>query len=783
MSPRNIAYYTIWVIAILAIGFGVVGFFTAGAQQASKTFSQKTHGLGQYVRSLVTGDKKNIIEELIEPDTNPFEISLGNIADTEFIPPASGKAIRANLETMTMRLYDNGKIVDTLPLINKGRPGSYWETPGGLFEVNYKEVNHFSTFGNVWMPYSIHFFGNFFIHGEPYDVNGKKVSSTYSGGCIRLADGNAKRVFEWADKDTIISVYSDSEIVPEQSSERSAYFVRDPEQKLNITAKAYIVGDLDTGEIILAKNSDVQYPIASVSKLITSLVSLDFLKQDTETTVSKTALQAYGVSGSLRLGEKLSVGNLLYPLLLESSNDAAEVLAEHAGRTEFIQNMNKKVQTIGMSKTLFEDPSGLSPQNVSTPQDLLRLASYIKTYKNYIFEISKLPKKSTNGHTWYNISHLTSSIGYLGGKTGYTPEADRTIVANFSIPLSELGNRNIGIAFLQSEDRLGDVQKILSYLKKNIYYSARDRAEIVAALTPSGFEIQLPPPATNEATIAFVGDIMLDRDVKRSVTRNFGGDFGKLFSNLLFLRDYDILFGNLEGPVSDTGVDQGNLYSFRMNTDTLPVLGSAGFDVLSLANNHIGDWSRDAFNDTLIRTKSAGIEPIGAGQSKEEAELPKIIERNGLKIGFLGFTDVGPNWLAATQDTSGILLASDPDFAGIISRAAQQVDNLVISIHWGEEYLPATDRQKELAHRAIDAGARLVVGHHPHIIQETESYNDGYIVYSLGNFIFDQSFSKETMQGMLLEIKFKKNEIVGITKKLVKLNDKFQPYRVVEMEE
>lgn len=786
MPLRTLIYNIIWVVIILILGFSIVGFFVIGTEGVSRGFTNTTNSIKEYISDVITGTSGEDSSLLVDAENaNPFEIQLGNIADTEFNPPQSGKAVRANLETMVITLYENGKEIENIPIMNKGRPGSYWETPGGTFEVNYKTENHFSSFGNVWMPYSIHFFGNFFIHGEPYDTFGKKVSSTYSGGCIRLADGNAKRVFEWVDKDTIVSVYSDTETVPEQSSLNSAYFVRDPlySKPASVTSKAYVVGDLATGDILLEHNADQVYPIASVSKMFTSLVSLDFLNQNIETTVSKTALDTYGTSGSLRLGQKIKVGDLLYPLMLESSNDAAEVLAEAYGRKSFIANMNKKAETIGLEHTSFEDPSGLSPNNVSTAKDLLRMMSYVQTYKNYLLDLSKLPKKSVLANTWYNISGMTSMTGFIGGKTGYIPEANRTTVAAFKLPLSEFGSRDIGITFLQSDDRLGDLQKILSYVQKNIYYSARDRSDVVAAITKDGIPISLPPPTTNEVTIGFVGDIMLDRGVKSSVIKNFKGDFNTLFANVGFISDYDILFGNLEGPVSDTGEDQGNLYSFRMDPKILNALSSAGFDVLSIANNHIGDWGQNAFNDTLARINSSGILAVGGGQTKIDATEPKIIERNGLSIGFLGFSDVGPDWMKATTNTPGILLANDPDFAGIIQRASSRVDTLVVSIHWGEEYELTTERQRELGRLAIDSGARLVIGTHPHIIQETEGYNNGYIAYSLGNFIFDQDFSKDTMKGMLLEVKIKKGEIEAVTKKVVTLNGMFQPQKITPFDE
>lgn len=169
--------------------------------------------------------------------------------------------------------------------------------------------------------------------------------------------------------------------------------------------------------------------------------------------------------------------------------------------------------------------------------------------------------------------------------------------------------------------------------------------------------------------------------------------------------------------------------------------------------------------------------PVGGGSTKAEAEQPKIIEKNGKKIGFLGFTDVGPNWLAATDTNPGILLASDPDFAGIISRAKAQVDTLIVSIHWGEEYNynNHTSRQESIAHKAIDAGASLIVGHHPHVAEDIGYYKNGLIIYSLGNFIFDQYFSKDTMQGLTAEITLKADGTMIPSFHLIQMDKTYRP--------
>jgi poly-gamma-glutamate synthesis protein (capsule biosynthesis protein) len=207
------------------------------------------------------------------------------------------------------------------------------------------------------------------------------------------------------------------------------------------------------------------------------------------------------------------------------------------------------------------------------------------------------------------------------------------------------------------------------------------------------------------------------------------------------------------------------------------VLKNAGLDIVSFANNHVGDWGRTAFDDTRRRLDGAGILYTGSGDNKADAEQPTIIEKDGIKIGFLGFTDVGPEWLAATENQSGVLLANDPDIANIIKNASMQVDVLITSFHWGIEYSEHNARQTALAHTAIDNGAKLVIGHHPHVIEATENYKDGLIAYSLGNFIFDQYFSAETMKGMILKVTLdtQTKSIKNSEKYIVKLNSAFQP--------
>ncbi|MAZ40834.1 hypothetical protein CL654_01850 [bacterium] len=279
-------------------------------------------------------------------------------------------------------------------------------------------------------------------------------------------------------------------------------------------------------------------------------------------------------------------------------------------------------------------------------------------------------------------------------------------------------------------------------------------------------------PKKETITLGFVGDIMLDRGVRSSVDKR-GGDYSYLFQKIKFPKT-DILFGNLEGPVAYGGEEIGNLYSFRMHPMTLSVLKEAGFNVLSLANNHIGDWGPAAANESVNNIKDVGLSSVGWGKEDLNDALT-IIEKEGIRIGYLAFSDVGPAWLPSKKDEAGVYLATQSNLETYIPLAKKEVDILVVSYHFGEEYEPESNkRQQTLARNSIDLGADLIIGHHPHVTQEIEEYNDGLIAYSLGNFIFDQYFSPETMMGRTLLVEIGPSGIHSYTPGTSFLNGTFQ---------
>jgi D-alanyl-D-alanine carboxypeptidase len=252
------------------------------------------------------------------------------------------------------------------------------------------------------------------------------------------------------------------------------------DKALLLSAGAYSVTDLESNETIVGKNDQKILPIASITKLMTALVAQEMLPSDQVVTISSSAYNTYGNTGNLRVGEKLTVKNLFYPLLLSSSNDAAEALAEAVGRERFLAEMNNRAKKLGLTNTFFADPSGLSPANTSTTADLAKLANYLYHYQPNILAITREKSYKLGRHTWTNLNNISLMSNYLGGKNGYTEEANRTLVSIFQVPITststagttmgEKKSRLLALVLLQSSDRKGDARGLLNYLTRYTAY-------------------------------------------------------------------------------------------------------------------------------------------------------------------------------------------------------------------------------------------------------------------------------------------------------------------------
>lgn len=230
-----------------------------------------------------------------------------------------------------------------------------------------------------------------------------------------------------------------------------------------------------------------------------------------------------------------------------------------------------------------------------------------------------------------------------------------------------------------------------------------------------------------------VGDIRLDGPIGTIAKQSVDAPWRAIAADL----SGDIVFGNLECPITTRGEKTPKTWNFRAPAKSLKIVKQAGFTVLNLANNHIWDYGETGFLDTLKAVRKEGFLAIGAGLDRAEAETLRVVEEGGLKIGFLGFTSAFPKEGWAKPGKPGAAYSDFGRLSAVIGKAREGCDLLVVSLHGGTE-LAAGPNEIQLAfgRAAVDAGADLVLGHHPHVLQSVELYRGKPILHSLGNFLF-----------------------------------------------
>lgn len=304
---------------------------------------------------------------------------------------------------------------------------------------------------------------------------------------------------------------------------------------------------------------------------------------------------------------------------------------------------------------------------------------------------------------------------------------------------------------------------------------------------PAAYPIQVQgPPPGRVTTMTVVGDIMLGRRV---------GGGAALQPMQKRLASADVTVGNLESTLSDAGPlnpEQGDW--FYADPAVRADLATAGFDALSLANNHTGDYGDTGLVQTVHRLRTAGFETFGAGRDLAAARRPAVVKQNGISFGFLGFNAIGETREAAPGQPGAVSVSMPPrtgplDRAelrrvlGDVRRLAKRVDVVVVMPHWGEQY---TNRpwpvQALVARRLADAGADLVVGGHPHWVQGASMVGDTLVVHSLGNFVFDMDdpayFDPQTMEGLVLEATFWDDRLMAADFVPYRMDDAFAPHVV-----
>ncbi len=265
----------------------------------------------------------------------------------------------------------------------------------------------------------------------------------------------------------------------------------------------------------------------------------------------------------------------------------------------------------------------------------------------------------------------------------------------------------------------------------------------------------LSPKKSETANLLIVGDIMLDRYI-RQVGERKGEDY--VFSCITPLfQEVDFVLANLEGPITNNpSTSKGSLvgtpanFKFTFPTTTAQVLFDHNIKLVNLGNNHIGDQGLEGINATHQYLTSAGVGYFGGLSG---SELVSRVEKGNLS--FVSYNQFGGD-------------SVEKVVAAIVAESAQE-RTVVVYTHWGEEYVGARPEVKEIAKKFVAAGADLVVGSHPHVVQESEMIGETPVYYSLGNFIFDQYFSTEVMNGLALKVNIK-DGVITIEEKKVTLN-------------
>ena len=304
---------------------------------------------------------------------------------------------------------------------------------------------------------------------------------------------------------------------------------------------------------------------------------------------------------------------------------------------------------------------------------------------------------------------------------------------------------------------------------------------------PSAYAVTTDGPAPpTVTTVTVTGDVMLGRRVGDHLAR-LRDPAAALRPLARRLAGADLTIGNLESTLSRAGAPRQGGDSFAAAPGVRSGLELAGFDVLSLANNHTGDFGPRALVETVRRVRAGGFVPVGAGSDLAGAARPAIVERNGVRFGVVAFDAIGET-PAATPDRPGALRVRMRPRTGPLVRAdldrvtevvrdlRSRVDVVLVLPHWGTQYTTRTVRDQRVVARALArAGADVVVGGHPHWVQGMESVGDSLVAYSLGNFVFDMDFSRETQEGAVLELTFWGSELKNARMVPVVIGPDFAP--------
>jgi len=425
---------------------------------------------------------------------------------------------------------------------------------------------------------------------------------------------------------------------------------------------------------------------------------------------------------------------------------------------------NTSSQGIALSATSFSGATEISGESLALVSNLKSNLSDIK--------LGKLKEMLAQEKSGYSIFVPSGEINFIETAVGQKiaglnqvanwQEVLEKVVANQNnigfLPLDQVDFRvkSVAIDGANPVKLTGDQNQ---YPLKMKYFLKINKKTPNSVAVGKNIEGIITPEVGETITLNAVGDIMLSRNVGTKIRES--GNKSLPFSQTMdFLKSADITYGNLEAPFSNKGgvVTEGMV--FKVDPEYIKGLVDSGFDILQLANNHFGDRGQAGMEFTFNHLKNNNIEYVGAGENLGQAHEPKIIERNGARIAFLAYEDITPPGYAAGGGKPGTAWIETDKIKSDVANAKGQADFVVVGFHYGVEYkdLPS-EHQKEVSRAAIDAGADIVLGGHPHVVEPVDFYKGKFIIYSLGNFVFDQMWSETTREGVIAKFYIKKSNV------------------------
>jgi hypothetical protein len=415
-----------------------------------------------------------------------YRVALGQVAKNDQIPQV-GRALVADLDAMELRLMENGEEISRIDILSRGRPGTPWETPAGNYVVKTKETEHFSSLGGVWMPWSMQFYGNYFIHGWPTHADGTEVSPGYSGGCIRLATPDAKRVYNFASLGTPLIIHGRGAATVATSSAKERYYLRGQGPLPKLASRSFVVADLHTGAVLWEKNAQERLPLGASSLLMTGITALETVNQYKTVRMSELLLGKAIPRKKTGGPDELPLGALIYPLMFNVNETAAQAFANEHGPRAFVSAMNEKARALGMEHTVFDDP-GVSDDNQGTARDMFVLLRGVYEQKHFLLDASLASKKTLDDASgrerfrWENRNPwvLSGDTSFLGGIVASTSsQAPGVFIGVFSLPLGEFADRDIGIVLLSDGDAESDIVRLREFLPEHFSWGPEVEGEII----------------------------------------------------------------------------------------------------------------------------------------------------------------------------------------------------------------------------------------------------------------------------------------------------------------